>query len=56
MNDQLKIILALQQIDNITELLRGNEYQQFLYGKLISIRVELDRQLTNLAYHSKIKE
>jgi hypothetical protein len=56
MNDQLKIILTLQQINNITELLRGNEYERFLYGHLISVRVELERQLTNLTHHSTIKE
>ena len=56
MNETTKIILALQQINNITSLLEDNEYQQFLYGKLISIRCELERQLTNLTHHSKIKE
>ena len=56
MNQTTKIILALQQIDNITNLLEGNEYQQFLYGKLISIQVELQRQLTNLCQTDNIKE
>ena len=56
MNDQMKMILALQQINNITELLKGNEYERFLYGHLISVRVELDRQLTNISHHSNIKE
>lgn len=56
MSEQIKIILALQQIDNITSLLEGNEYQQFLCGKLISARVELERQLTNLSQTDNIKE
>jgi hypothetical protein len=56
MNDQMKMILALQQINNITELVKDNEYERFLYGKLISVRVELERQLTNITYHSNIKE
>ena len=56
MNDQMKMILALQQINNITELVKDNEYERFLYGHLISVRVELERQLTNLTHHSKIKE
>jgi len=51
-----KVILALQQIDNLTKLIEGNEYQQFLYGKLISIRCELERQLTNLYQTDNIKE
>jgi hypothetical protein len=47
MNDKTKIILALMQIDNLTKLLEGNEYQQFLYGHLISTQIELQRQLSH---------
>jgi hypothetical protein len=35
------------QIDNLTKLLEGNEYQKFLYGHLISAQVELQRQLSH---------
>jgi hypothetical protein len=56
MGDNLKLILALNQIENITKLIEGNEYQDFLYSHLISIQVELQRQLTNLSHSSKIKE
>jgi hypothetical protein len=56
MNEQTKLILALMQIDNLTSLIEGNEYQKFLYSHLISIQVELQRQLTNLNHSSKIKE
>jgi hypothetical protein len=56
MKQESKLIFALQQIDNITSLVEGNEYQSFLYGHLISLRVELSRQLTNLTHSSKIKE
>lgn len=44
---KLNLILALTQIDNLTKLLEGNEYQKFLYGHLISIQIELNRQLGN---------
>jgi hypothetical protein len=47
MNDKTKLILALMQIDNLTKLLEGNEYQDFLYSKLISTQVELQRQLSH---------
>ncbi len=53
---QGKVILALMQIDNLTQLLEGNEYQTFLYSHLSSIKVELERQLTNLKHSSTIKE
>jgi hypothetical protein len=56
MNKQLKLILGLQQIDNLTSLLEGNEYQQFLYSHLISVEVELKRQLTNIPQSSIIQE
>jgi hypothetical protein len=56
MNEQTKLILALMQIDNLTSLTEGNEYQKFLYSHLIQIQVELQRQLTNLNHSSKIKE
>jgi hypothetical protein len=47
MNEQTKLIFALMQIDNLTSLLEGNEYQDFLYSKLISARIELQRQLNH---------
>lgn len=56
MTEELKLILAQMQIKNLTSLLEGNEYQKFLYSHLIPIEVELRRQLTNIQYHSKIKE
>jgi hypothetical protein len=47
MDDKTKLILALMQIDNLTKLLEGNEYQDFLYSKLISLQIELKRQLSH---------
>ncbi len=47
MTEKQKLIIAMMQIDNLTELLKGNEYQQFLYGHLINIQVELKRQMSN---------
>ena len=47
MNEATKLLLALQQIDNLTSLLEGNEYQDFLYSHLNSLNVELKRQLSH---------
>jgi hypothetical protein len=47
MTEKEKLIIALMQIDSLTELLQGNEYQQFLYGHLIQTQVELQRQLSH---------
>jgi len=46
MDDKTKIILALMQIDNLTKLFEGNEYEFILTSKLISVQVELERQLS----------
>jgi hypothetical protein len=47
MTEKQKLILGLMQIDSLTSLLEGNEYQQFLYGHLIQIQTELNRQLSH---------
>ena len=52
MNDKTKLILGLQQINNLTNLLERNKYQHFLYSHLIQIEVELKRQL-KLLNHGK---
>jgi hypothetical protein len=46
MDDKTKLILALLQINNLTELLAGNEWEKFLYSRLVSLKVELERQLS----------
>lgn len=47
MTEEAKLILALMQIDNLTNLLKDNEYQKFIHSHLISIQVELKRQLSH---------
>ena len=56
MDKQTKLILALYQVDGITQLTKDNEYRQFIFMHLNSIKYELERQLTNLRHKSKIKE
>ena len=56
MDEQTKLILALHQVDNLTQPTKDNEYKHYLYCKLSSIKCELERQLTNLTNQSKIKE
>jgi len=48
MNDKTKLILALMQIDNLTNLLKDNEYEQFMVSHLMPLKVELQRQLNNM--------
>jgi len=56
MNQQIKLLLALNQVKNISNLVEGNEYEKYMISHLIQVRVELSRQLTNLTQSSKIKE
>jgi hypothetical protein len=56
MNEQTKLILALNQIENVTSLMKNNEYEQYFYIRLIQMQVELKRQLTNLNSSTKLKE
>lgn len=53
MNTEIKLLLALHQIENITSLLSQNEYQQYFDSHLIQIQVELQRQLSLLTKISK---
>ena len=52
MENKTKLILGLQQIDNLISLLEDNKYQHFLHNHLIQVQVELKRQL-NLLNHGK---
>jgi hypothetical protein len=54
MNDKAKLILALMQIENIRSLIQGNQYTGFFVSHLLSIKYELERQLTNLSRSDKI--
>ena len=47
MNNKTKLVLALMQVENISSLMEGNEWQQFINSKLIGLKVELERQLSN---------
>jgi hypothetical protein len=55
-NQRTKLILALSQVHNLTNLLENNQYQGYLYSHLISIEVELKRQLTNDQLSTKLEE
>ncbi len=54
--EKTNLVFALMQAENISELLKGNEYEHYLSTHLLPIQHELKRQLTNLQNHSKIKE
>jgi hypothetical protein len=45
MEKRVKLILALQQIDNISHLVAGNQYEGFVSSHLIPLKFEFERQL-----------
>ena len=48
MDEKTKLHLALMQTNNILNLIQGNQYEQFMKNKLISLQVEMNRQLSLL--------
>ena len=59
MDKHIKLILALQQTENIYELLKEGQYAGFFASHLLPIKFEIERQLTcltNTNPYTKIKE
>tara|TARA_Y100000033_G_C2724367_1_gene100045 strand:+ start:217 stop:402 length:186 start_codon:yes stop_codon:yes gene_type:complete len=54
-DEQTKLILAIYQVENIIELIKDNEYRQYMFMHLNPVYYELKRQLTNLSIADKIK-
>lgn len=46
MDSKTKLILALMQVENISNLIAENEWEIYLTQKLIPIKIELERQLS----------
>jgi hypothetical protein len=56
MNQTSKLLFALQQVEGIGKLMKGNKYEHYITTFLAPVNAELQRQLTNLKQSSKIKE
>ena len=50
MNDQTKLMFALEHIAHLEDLIEGNEWENYLSSNLITIKYELERQLSQLQY------
>ena len=55
MDEQTKLILAIYQVENIIELIKDNEYKQYMFMHLNPVFYELERQSTNQSISGKIK-
>lgn len=56
MTPEQKLERGLESIEELSAIVENNEYEQFFVSHLLPIKFELQRQLTNLKHHSKIKE
>ena len=45
MTSKINLVLALQQIENISNLVRKNNYEAFFTSHLLPLKFEIDRQL-----------
>ena len=59
MNDKMKLILALQQIENVRSLLSDGQYAGFFTSHMLPVKFEIERQLnclTNTNSSTTMKE
>jgi hypothetical protein len=59
MSDEIKLNLAIIQVQNILSLIRDNQYEQMMKQNLYRVHYELQRQLsllTNSKHYHKIEE
>ena len=53
MNDQTKLVFALEHVAHLHDLIEDNEWESYLKSNLHTIEFELDRQLSLLQYDRK---
>lgn len=46
MDERTKLLLALQQVENITELAKDNQYEKFFIQHLTPLYYEIKRQIS----------
>ena len=56
MNDQTKLVFALEHVAHLHDLIEGNEWEDYLKGNLLTVEYELKRQLDNIQYIRKSKK
>ena len=47
MNNETKLVFALEHIAHLEDLIEGNEWQDFLVQPLTTMKYEFERQLSN---------
>ena len=47
MNQETKLLFAIEHILHLEDLIEGNEWEQHLKGSLLEFKFEIERQLRN---------
>ena len=47
MNNETKLVFALEHVAHLHDLIKGNEYEHYLDQSLTTLEFELERQLAN---------
>ncbi len=56
MNDQTKLVFALEHVAHLHDLIEGNEWEDYLKSNLLTVEYEIKRQLDNIQYIRKTKK
>ena len=54
-NNETKLVFALEHVAHLEDLIEGNEWEQYLSQNLSSMKYELIRQLDNEQHRKKTK-
>ena len=55
MNNETKLVFALEHIAHLADLIEGNEYEHYLNDSLTTMKYEFERQLNNEQHRKKTK-
>ena len=55
MNNETKLVFALEHVAHLEDLIEGNEWEQYLSQSLSTMKYELIRQLDNEQHRKKTK-
>ena len=55
MNNETKLVFALEHIAHLEDLIEGNEWEQHLNRSLSTMKYEFERQLNNEQHRKKGK-
>ena len=53
MNNQTKLVFALEHVAHLHDLIEDNEYEQYLSQSLSTMKYEFERQLDNEKHRKK---